>query len=465
MKPILSVGEVRWAEARSGQSEIRMVEAAAKRLWDAAASFSPRRVRFLCGPGNNGADGYAAAILAQRWGAETDVIAVYPPRSPACIHFAGQWAREGFDGRPDVWVDAVFGSGFRPGDDPEMERLKREIASSGAPVVAADVPSGLDADTGRAARWAIPATITVTMGFWKPGLLFGDGPDLCGEVRLAELGFEAPEGAPLLLEPRDAAAGYPPRRRNAHKNTYGHLLVLAGSEGMAGAAAMCAKAALRGGAGLVTVACPRACVPPVQAIVPEAMCVPTEEIRDWQAVFRGKTAVAAGPGYRGGAEDIEAVLRSGLPAVLDAGALGILAREEELRSLLSPIHVITPHPGEAKRLIPGLPEDPLEAARALARLGAVAVYKGHSTVIAGKGVAVSRSGCPGMAKGGSGDALTGLIGGLLCQGLNPETAARCADEAHGLAGEAAQAQWGDVSMTAMDLIGQVPDAIRRIRER
>ena len=463
MKPILTVSQVRQAEVRSGRSEIEMVAQAAQKLWDAAASLRPARVRFLCGPGNNGADGYAAALLARSAGVETDVRAVYPPKSPACAHYANLQAGKGFSGDPDLWVDAVFGSGFREGDDPVMAALSDEIARSGAPVVAADVPSGLDADTGRAAKWALRADVTVTMGFWKPGLLFADGPDLCGDVRLAELGF-APEGnEPALLEPSDAAAAYPHRRRNAHKNTYGHLLILAGSEGMAGAAAMCARAALRGGAGLVTAVCPRACVPVLQVLAPEAMCRPLEDISDWPVLLAGKAAAVAGPGYTGPAGPIRAILESGLPALLDAGALALLAREQALLTLLKPHHVITPHPGEAKRILPDLPADPLDAARALARLGCTAVYKGHSTVIAGREVAVSRSGCPGMAKGGSGDALSGLIGALLCQGYGAETAARCGDELHGLAGEIAQGERGDVSMTAMDLIDAVPLAIQRVR--
>jgi len=461
MKPLLTPEQVRKMEARSGESEISMVARAAQQLWNHVRSLSPGRVRFLCGPGNNGADGYAAAILARRAGIETDVIAVSPPKSEACRHYAGQAGKGGFDGKADVWVDAVFGSGFRAGENPVMDGWRKRILAEGGAVVAADVPSGLDAYTGKAAEWAIPAHITVTMGFWKPGLLFSDGPDLCGEVRLAELGFPVPEDAAELLEPRDAAACYPPRRRNAHKNTYGHLLIVAGSEGMAGAAAMCARAAIRGGAGLTTVVCPRCAVPVIQMLCPEAMCRPAEDISDWPALLRGKTAVAAGPGYTGEAEPLRAILHSGLPAVLDAGALNLIAAAPDLKKLLQPYHVITPHPGEARRLAENLPEHPMEAAGRLKEMGCTVIYKGTSSVIAGNGkMRVSRSGCPGMAKGGSGDALCGLVGALLCQKYDPFEAACAADELHGLAGEMAQQSFGDVSMSPMDLIDAVPRAIR-----
>lgn len=463
MKPVLTPTQVRDMESRSGESDIQMVQRAAACLWTHIRQFAPRRVRFLCGPGNNGADGYAAAILAQNEGVETDVWAVYPPRSEACLHYANLARPDHFSGAPDVWVDAVFGSGFRPGENPVIAHLRQQILTEGGTVIAVDAPSGLDTQTGLAADWAIPAQLTVTMGFWKPGLLFGDGPDLCGEICLAELGFPVPPDVPQLMEPRDAASCYPCRRHNAYKNTYGHLLILAGSEGMAGAAAMCARAAVRGGAGLTTIVCPRCAIPVLQVLCPEAMCRPLEDIADWPALLQGKTAVAAGPGYTGPSEPLQAILTSGLPAVLDAGALSLLARHPALMSLLKPCHIITPHPGEARRLLPQLPEDPIAAASALHALGCTAIYKGTASVIAGDSIRISRSGCPGMAKGGSGDALTGLVGALLCQGYDPFEAACAADELHGLAGSMAQRSHGDISMTAMDLIDHIHQAIDFIR--
>ena len=262
-----------------------------------------------------------------------------------------------------------------------------------------------------------------------------------------------------------------PRRRNSYKGNYGHLLIVAGSRGMAGAAAICAQAAMRAGAGLTTVACPESILNIIQTLAPCAMALPLPEengalseraVPELKAAMAGKTCVACGSGLsrRCAPEVVRAVLESELPAVLDADALNLISQDTALQALLGSRHIITPHPGEARRLLGRELTDPISDACALRRMGPQAVLKGASSVIAaGNGVYISASGCAGMAKGGSGDALTGMTGAILAQGVPPETAAYVASQLHGLAGEAAQEEFGERGMLATDLVEMITEAV------
>lgn len=243
---------------------------------------------------------------------------------------------------------------------------------------------------------------------------------------------------------------------------------------MAGAAAMCARAALRCGVGLLTIACVQSIVPILQTLAPQAMCIPLEEddgaisiaaLPKLKDALRGKDAVVIGPGLtrRVPTEVVRAVLESGRPAVVDADALNLLSERRELLSLLEREHILTPHPGEAARLIPELEtSDPIAAARALSELGATVLYKGASCVVTdGDAVYISRSGGCGMARGGSGDILSGIMGALLAErGVRsvPLTAV-LASEIHGLAGERAQEKYGCRGMNAMDMLEFLPEVL------
>ena len=322
----------------------------------------------------------------------------------------------------------------------------------------------IDGATGCVQTCAVKADVTVTFQCAKRGHFFTDGPDYCGRLIVRDIGLGQAKGELARVTEADVRAAFPMRRRNSHKGIYGHLLLVAGSYGMAGAASLAANAALRSGCGLVSIACPRSIVPILQTLAPCAMCLPLEEqdgalseaaLPALREALSGKSAVAVGPGLsrRAAPRLLEEVLASGLPAVIDADALNLLSTSGALRSLLASHHLITPHPGEAARLVPGLSGDAVERAKRLCELGAAALYKGAVTVVAGEsGCCLTTSGCSGMAKGGSGDVLTGMAGALLAQGVPAETAGWLASEVHGLAGEAAERRKGPYAMNALDQI-------------
>ena len=497
MLPLLSPDQMYALERgyfAAGAPSLPLMERAAQALIAAfEARFGPlpgQHVAVACGAGNNGGDGWAFARLAAMKGADVQALAMKPVASLQgdALTCARRVEAMGLPilgdvrdmPRPDAWVDALFGIGLsRPVSEEYAAVIARLNADhrAGSRVLAVDAPSGLSLQTGRVLGACVEADVTVTFEYPKRGHYLFDGLDLCGEVVVAPIGLAGrplPEGAAALVQPEDALAALPRRRRNIHKGSCGHLLIVAGSLGMCGAATYAAKAALRMGTGLATLAAPRSILPTLQALVPGAMCLPLPEedgvlspaaAEPIRRALAGKSAAVLGPGLGGKAapEAVAAVLEADLPAVVDADALNALSRREPLRALLGPRHVITPHPGEAARLIGPLEEDQIASARRLREItGAVALLKGASTVVCGEGLHVSASGCGGMATGGSGDVLSGMIGGLLAQGVAPETAAWAGSQLHGLAGEEAARRFTETAMTAMDLIDCWPDALRRL---
>ena len=481
----------------TGTTSIDLMERAARALCDALLRRygAGRRVYFACGPGGNGGDGYACARLYREAGGD---CALFPSEVPATPDAAENRRKALASGIPEcgpddlpeapaVWVDALFGTGLSRAPRGTAAQLIGRMNADrdrGSAVVAADIPSGLNGLSGRAFSPCAQADITVTFQFEKVGLRLGDGLDLCGDVEAVDIGIPAaffPRDMARLMAPEDALALLPPKRRNSHKNTNGHLLIVAGSTGMAGAAAMCATAALRSGVGLVTVACPESVLNVVQLLAPCAMALPLPEQRGAIApravdVLRhaldGKHAVACGCGLsrRAAPEVLRLLLCSDLPVLFDADALNLLAGSADLRGLLRPRHLVTPHPGEAARLLGRAATDPVSDALALRALGCQALLKGATTAIpVGSEVWLSMSGGPGMAKGGSGDVLTGLAGGLMAQyaamgeALTDEALARCAavaSELHGIAGQLAEAEKGVRGMCAMDIAQALPRALR-----
>ena len=498
MKALISPRAMRDCEQNYFQSSavrsIDVMERAAQALADDISAQLPEgaSILFACGTGGNGGDGTACArLLSGRY--RCTIVQPRPPRTPDAIENLRRARECGIPilsadsiaseatARPDAWVDALFGTGLtRAPSGPEAAPIRRINADRlrGARVYAADIPSGLNGQTGRAFPDCVHAHRTVTFQFLKSGLVLADGLDVCGEVAVRDVGFP-PEAFPedvfdaRLIEPEDLPRLLPTRPRNVHKGSCGHLLIVAGSFGMAGAAALCARAALRSGAGLVTIACAQSIVPILQTLAPGAMCIPLEE-RDGaiapgacpalEDALKGKSAVVIGCGLsrRAAVETVGTVLASGLPAVVDADALNLLAAHREMQALLRPHHVITPHPGEAARLMDRLDTgDPIGAARALNDLGATVLYKGASTVVCapGESVFVSASGCCGMARGGSGDILSGILGALLADPMltQPGLCAALASELHGLAGERAQSRYGSRSMNAADILEFLPE--------
>jgi NAD(P)H-hydrate epimerase len=432
-----------------------------------------RRLCVLAGLGNNGGDGYVVARLASEQGLDVRVLTLgdhdqlkgeAATAAKAFVDAGGQgepWSRLPDD--CDVIVDALLGTGLgRPVTGHWLEAIEQCNAAR-APVLAIDVPSGLDADTGRVLGGAIRADTTISFIALKQGLFTGKGPDQCGSVRFDALGVPAAIYATQILSARridwvKEAELVPSRRPSAHKGAFGHVLVIGGAPGMTGAPRLCGEAALRSGAGLVSIATHPQHAPLVNLGRPELMVHGISDADDLRALARRASVVAIGPGLGQGAwgrELLAAALGLGKPLVMDADALNLLANDRQRRD----DWVLTPHPGEAARLldcsVPEIESDRFAAVESLQqRYGGSVVLKGAGSLIRAAGhrpTAVCSDGNPGMASGGTGDALTGVIAALLAQGLEQEHAAGAGVCLHAAAGDRA-ARAGRRGMLAMDLI-------------
>jgi NAD(P)H-hydrate epimerase len=480
------------AESRFGMPSPLLMENAGRFLAEAARELGAPGGRYVvvCGPGNNGGDGLVAARFLLAQGLHVTLVLVgdrakLTPESKRNLHALGPFGIQpqplgAVDARAgDVVVDAVFGTGLtRPPAGEFAEAIQHMLRwrAAGAKVVAADLPSGLHTDTGEPFSPCVEADVTITFGFLKQGQVLEPGATLCGELRCVDIGIpnEAVEpkvGAEMfLVEEADARGAIAPRRSDTHKGTYGHVLVVAGSHGKSGAAAMSALGALRGGAGLVTVATRSEVVESVLGHAPEVMGWPLENrgplgMADLEPLLEAaekKDVLVIGPGIPRGEETTkllgELLSRVNAPAVLDADALNAVAQDlDVLRRAKGPL-VLTPHPGEMSRLT-GVPTKDLqkarvEVARDFARThGVTLVLKGARTLIAHKDgtVYVNPTGNPGMATGGMGDVLSGVLGALLGQGLKLPEAAWTAVYAHGLSADLMVAKRGRLGLIATDV--------------
>ncbi len=439
--------------------------AAMREHWPAA-----QRVTLLCGPGNNAGDGYDVARLARAAGLDVRVVAVTDPRklrgdaARAHADFSAQGGRtdplgNGILGSCELVVDAMLGTGVdRPLEEPFIAAI-RHVNGLGAPVLALDIPSGLDADAGEPHGHAIAATLTLAFVGLKSGYYLGRGADFVGALEFA--GLELPQAfrageSPVMrrIVRQDAFRALPHRRRSAHKGDHGRLLVV-GGYAMPGAARLAGEAALRAGTGLVTVATSAKSAAAVLAGRPELIV--KDGIPPDLSAF---DAVAVGPGLGTGAEAqraFDAVLESAARLVIDADALTLLAE----RPRKSGNWILTPHPGEAARLIgtdaQGVQRDRLGSVRAIAeRYGGVCVLKGANTLVcAAPGVpSVCDRGNPGMATAGSGDVLTGVIAALLAATRDPLLAATAGVYLHAEAGDRA-ARAGMRGMLASDIVAEL----------
>ena len=454
--------------------------------WPAARTLS-----VLCGGGNNGGDGYIIARMAHEQGWD---VRAYPVSSPDNLKDDARLAYDRFRSTggetlgfipedfeaTEILVDGLLGTGLDREVTGHLADIIKAVnryrerglqhQTNQRAVVALDIPSGLNADTGAIMGSAIKADLTVSFVGLKRGLFTGDGPGFCGDIVFDDLDIDpraklATRTSTRLLDP--SCLQFPRRTRSAHKGHYGHVLVIGGDHGDSGAARMAAEAAARVGAGLVSVATRANHAALMNLTRPELMCHVVESIDELNPLLERATTLALGPGLgRGewGRSLFRRALESGLPLVVDADALNLLA---ELPQNMD--HwVLTPHPGEAGRLLnmtsTQVQQDRFSAVHALqAKYGGVSVLKGAGTLIhsASAVTKICPAGNPGMASGGMGDVLTGVIAGLIAQGFCPEEAARLGVCLHAEAGDQAAANHGERGLLASDLMRPLQRLVNR----
>jgi len=514
MLPVFSAAEMRGLDARAikelGIPGSRLMEnagAGAARL--IAEEFAPlrgKRIAVVCGKGNNGGDGFVAARHLKARGARVRAL-LLARRSDLTGDAA--WALGRWRGKIDevlaelnlpvlkdalaeseLIVDALLGTGLAGPARDLIGRAIELINRAGRPVVSLDLPSGLGSDHGELLGPTVRAALTPTFAGWKRSLLLFPGAGYAGRVRVVDIGIPAAEVAraagAFVLEDRDIRHHFPKRAVDAHKGAYGHLLVVAGSAGKTGAAALAGRAALRSGAGLVTIATAASQQPVVASLGMEYMTEPCPETHGQSLSLKARErilelagrmdAVALGPGLGLDAEtqDLTRALIAEvpLPMVVDADALTALAGHLDLLGRVAAPRVLTPHPGEMARMlgvsVSQIQNDRFESVRSFC-LGhhVFLALKGVGTVIGGPDgrLFVNPTGNPGMAKGGSGDVLTGMIGAFLARGFEGEAAVQAGCYLHGLAGDLACAEQGEEAMIAGDIIEAIPATLRPARSR
>jgi NAD(P)H-hydrate epimerase len=499
----------RLAAERYGIPTAQLMERAGEQLLAAlTADFSPladRHILIIAGKGHNGGDGLVLARLLRQ---QSVAVEIYLAAEQAVlsdlvreqlsrleqaggrIHDRTQWdlaaVRRAAAGA-DLIVDALLGTGLTAPVEGLYADLIDAINRSGRPVVAVDLPSGINADTGGVMGAAVRARLTVTFVLPKLGLLLHPGAEHAGRVIIGDIGIPDEAAGQLSITteqitPASIRRVLAPRAPNRHKGDFGHLLVIAGSVGKTGAAALCALGGLRAGTGLVTIAVPRSLNPIVEGLVMEAMTAPMAETADQTlapaaldalvALAQGKRAVALGPGLSLHPETqalVRALLpRLACPIVIDADGLTAIAGHAPVVSACRAPVVLTPHPGEMGRLLGCSSDDverdrPAAAREAAMRYRAWVVLKGAHTLLAAPDgrLWINTTGNPGMATGGTGDVLTGVIGGLLAQSHPLPDAAAAAIHLHGLAGDLAAQQLGESGLIAGDLLQALPAAVRQ----
>ena len=487
--PTLQLPSLLYSAAGTRELDRRAIEGgiAGERLMDRAgnAAFAvlrrnwpdARRILVLCGAGNNGGDGWVVARLAREAGLQPLVHALVPQErlSGDARTMAERACQEGVEVTSelpapadfDLIVDAMLGTGISGAPREAFARAIEEVNAAEPPVLAIDIPSGLNADTGAAEGVVLQAEATVTFIGVKQGLLTGRGPGCAGRIYFDGLRVPASvyEQVPASCSRPDTAEAELPRRaRDAHKGHFGHVLVMGGDHGFAGAAAMAAQAAARTGAGLVSVATRAEHCAPLLVRQPELMAHGIETPADMQALLERATVVVAGPGLGTspwGSALLEAALDSGHPLVLDADALNLLAMRDRLPTLANA--VLTPHPGEAARLLgtdtARIQQDRFAAlAELVERTGATVLLKGAGTLAGSASLprpALISFGNPGMASGGMGDVLSGIVAGLLAQGLAPDRAAVSAAVLHAVAADFCASENGERGLLATDLLAWI----------
>jgi len=475
---------------------------AAEVISSAFPDIQNKKIAIVAGKGNNGGDGFVIARHLLNRGISVKVYLLTDPkalRGDAEINYHifsrmkgevipvpsskdYQKVKRDLD-KFDLLIDGIFGTGL----DAEVRGYYREVIDHlntlQRPIVAIDIPSGLDANTGKPFGTAIRAALTVTFGLPKVGHLISPGPDYVGTLKVIDIGIprrlvEEEKIQTYLLESEEIRRFLSaPRRPDTHKGDYGHLLVISGSVGKTGAAAMACEAALRIGAGLVTLAIPKSLNAIMEMKLTEVMTEPLPEtpkqslsLRAFNSILRlceNKRAVVIGPGLGTFKETQSLILKLvktlDLPVVLDADGLTALATQPKILPTANRSLILTPHPGEMARLIQStskeVQEDRVGISRNFSQSRQVhLILKGHRTLITtprGE-VFINPTGNPGMASGGTGDVLTGMIGGLICQGFEILPSLQIAVYLHGLAGDEVASERGEKSLVATDMIEKIP---------
>ncbi len=468
-----------------------------------------KKIGVIAGRGNNGGDGFVIArylaqkginvtvyLLSERQKVSGDAAANLKLLSPLKIPVIEMPDVESYSAHKTamrheaIWIDAIFGTGLRSDVKGFFKDVIDFINQSNKPVFAVDIPSGLNSDTGRPCGTCIRADATATFAFAKTGHFLYPGADYTGNLKIIDIGVPphiANEVGPLqsLLTPDLIHTVFEPRPSDAHKGHTGHLLVIAGSPGKTGAAAMTATSAMRAGAGLVTLGIPASLNPVLEAQVMEAMTDPLPETvkgilaeASFQRIMdllSHKKCLAIGPGIGTAPETKTLFLRllqeNLTPMVIDADGLNILAGHTEiLKDLDTPI-ILTPHPGEMARLIgttaANVQKDRIKSARDFSETFNVhVVLKGARTVVAhpdGR-VFINPTGNPGMASGGMGDVLTGVIAGFIAQGHSPELAAHAGVYLHGAAADSLANNKGPFGYLATDVMNSLPEEIKKLAD-
>jgi hydroxyethylthiazole kinase-like uncharacterized protein yjeF len=470
-----------------------------------------KSIYILCGKGNNGGDGLVVARHLYNRGAMVRVFLTAARRelhgdprtnldaldhplqggSRARLRILERVSADGLrrQPRPDLLVDALFGTGFSGAVKGEYARIITWINGSDVPVVAVDIPSGVSADNGKVESIAVRANMTVTMGLRKLGLLVHQGRECAGSLHVADIGipssvYERSGIQTWFVQRQDVRKLLPRRPLSAHKHSVGKIFVIAGSRGLTGAAVMSCRSAMRAGAGAVVLGTPRSLLPIVAKRLTEVMPHPLEETVDqtislkaWKTIdrfVRWCDIVVLGPGLGRNKETDELILELiaavKKPMLIDADGLNALASNPRVLKSRKADTILTPHAGELSRLT-GLTSEEIEANRVeVARqksksFNAVLVLKGGPTVTATpKGdVFINGTGNPGMATAGAGDVLSGTIAALYGQHLSAAEAAIAGVFLHGLAGDLAKEKYGEMSLVATDIIGELPHAIAQTR--
>jgi len=489
---------------------IVLMENAGRGAAEVISNFFPeihkKKVAIIAGKGNNGGDGFVIARYLLNQGICVRVYLLTDPkglRGDAETNFSifhrikgevvsvpssKDYIKVKRDlEKFDILVDGIFGTGL----DAEVRGYYREVIDHlntlQRPIVAIDIPSGLDADTGKPLGTAIRASLTITFGLPKIGHLIPPGLDYVGKVKVIDIGIpkrlvEEEKIPTYLLEKEEIQRWLSiPRNPDTHKGDYGHLLVIAGSVGKTGAAVMACQAALRMGAGLVTLAIPKSLNAILEMKLTEVMTEPLPEtpkqtlsLRAFSAIVRlceNKRAVIIGPGLGTLKETQSLILKLirtlDLPIILDADGLTALATQPKTLPIKNRSLMLTPHPGEMARLIRSQVKEVLEDRVGLSRNFSQSqhvhlILKGHPTLISTpKGeVYINPTGNPGMASGGTGDVLTGMIGGLVCQGFDILPSLQIAVYLHGMAGDEGAQEMGEKSLIATDIIEKIPTLLK-----
>ena len=477
---LYSIEAIRVMESYSISGEIKtgdaMMSAAAASAFSKLKQSWPnaRNILVVCGKGNNGGDGYALACLAKKEDFDVKVCYLVDPTElkGEALNAANACQSAGVPLLPfepglelsaDVIIDAILGIGVQGEVQSPSSDAIQSINESTSPVLAMDLPSGIQADTGEVLGVAVKADLTVTFIGIKQGLVTNQAPEYVGELLVSDL--DLPSAVFDQVIPTAELLGWdgiwtllPPRHRGSHKGCYGHVLVIGGDYGMGGAVRMAAEAAMRVGAGLVSVATRPEHVPIVNCSRPEIMCHQVTHSDDLEPLLARATVIVIGPGLgqsEWANELLKRILDADQPKVLDADSLNLIAQAPRKHANW----ILTPHPGEAGRLLATnsktVQSDRYQAATAIQQqYGGVAVLKGAGTVIKSESgrPAVCPYGNPGMATGGMGDILSGVIGGLLAQSLNLKNAAEAGVFVHARAADIAAAEGGERGLLATDLL-------------